>query len=48
MHTVDNFAIEVVGQNLVKSSDLFFLEDWKVGREALSCHLSMDIFCAKK
>ena len=42
-HNVENMAIEVIGQD--KSSEMIslFLEDWEVGRGALSCHLSMDL-----
>ena len=39
-HNVDNLALEVV----VKRS-LFTLGFYQVGREALSCHLSMDLLC---
>ena len=44
-HNVDNLAIEVVGQNWSSDVISLFLEDWKVGRMALSCHLSMDLLC---
>ena len=44
-HNVDNFAIEVVGQNWSSEVISLFLEDWEVGRVALSCHLSMDLLC---
>ena len=39
-HTVDNLAIEVVGQNWSSEVISLFLEDWEVGRVATSCHLS--------
>ena len=44
-HNGDNLAIEVVGQNWSSEVISLFLEDWEVGRVALSCHLSMDLFC---
>ena len=46
-HNVDNFAIEVVGQNGFSEEISLFLEDWEVGLVALSCHLSMDLLCQK-
>ena len=42
---VDNLAIEVVGHNWSSEVISPFLEDWEVGRVALSCHLSMDLLC---
>ena len=44
-HNVDNLAIEVVGQHWTSEVISLFLEDWEVGRVALSCNLSMDLFC---
>ena len=44
-HNVDNLAPEVVGQNWSSEVISLFLEDWEVGRVALSCHLSMDFLC---
>ena len=41
-HNVGNLAIEVVGQNWSSEVISLFLEDWEVGRVALSCHLSME------
>ena len=38
-------AIEVVGQNWTSGEISIFLEDWEVGRVALSWHLSMDLLC---
>ena len=39
-HNAGNFAIEVVGHVIS-----LFLEDWELGRVALSCPLSMDLLC---
>ena len=44
-HSVGNLAIEVVGQNWSSEDTCLLLEDWEVGRVALSCHLSMDLLC---
>ena len=44
MHNVGNLAIEVVGQHWTSELISLFLEDWDVGRVALSCHLS-DLLC---
>ena len=44
-HNVGNLAIEVVGQNCSSEALSLFLENWEVGRVALSCHLSMDLVC---
>ena len=44
-HNVGNLAIEVVGQNWSSGVISLFLEDWEVGRLAVSCHLSMDLLC---
>ena len=41
---VGNLALEVVGQNMSSEVISLFLEDWEVGRVALSCHLSTDLF----
>ena len=35
----------VRGQNWSSEVISLFLEDWEVGRVALSCHLSMDLLC---
>ena len=45
-HNVGNLAIEVVGQNWSSEVVSLFLEEWEVGRVALSCHLSMGDACA--
>ena len=44
-HNVDNVAIEVVGQHGTREVISLFLEDWEVGRVAISCRLSMDLLC---
>ena len=44
-HSVDNLAIEVVGQNWSSEVISRSLEDWEVGRVTLRCHLSMDLLC---
>ena len=44
-HNVDNFVIEIVGQNWSSEVISFFLEDWEVGRVALNCHLYTDLLC---
>ena len=36
-HNVGNLALEVVGPNWSSEVISFFLEDWEVGRVALSC-----------
>ena len=44
---MDNLALEVIGQNWsgeVVSLSLF-LEDWELGRVALSCHMAVDFSC---
>ena len=43
-HNVGNLALEVVGQNWSSEVISLCLEDWEVGRVALSCHLSVDLF----
>ena len=44
-HNNECRAIEVIGQ--VGSSEVvaLFLEDWELGRVALSCHMTMDLLC---
>ena len=44
-HNVGNLAVEVVGQNWSSEVISLFVEDWEVGRVALSCRLSMDLLC---
>ena len=38
-------AIEVIGQDWSSEVGALFLEDWQLGRVALSCHMEMDILC---
>ena len=42
---VEIMAIEVVGQDTSSEVISLLLEDWEVGRVALSCHLSVDFLC---
>ena len=44
-HNVGNLAVGVVGQNWSSEVISVFFEDWKVGRVASCCHLSMDLLC---
>ena len=44
-HDVGNLALEVVGQDWSSEVMSIFLEDWEVGRVALSCHMTMDLLC---
>ena len=43
--SVENLAVEVVGQNWSSQVISLFLDDWEVGQVALSCHSSMDLVC---
>ena len=38
-------AIEVIGQDWSSEVVALFLEDWELGRVALSCHMAMDLLC---
>ena len=38
-------AIEVVGQDWSSEVVALFLDDWELGRVALSCHMAMDLLC---
>ena len=40
---VENMAVEVVEQDTSSEVISLLLEDWEVGRVALSCHLSVDL-----
>ena len=44
-HNVRNLAIEVVGQHWTSEVISLLLEEWEVGRVALSFHLSLDFLC---
>ena len=44
-HNVESLASEVMGQNWSGEMVSLFLEDWELGRVALSCHLAMDPLC---
>ena len=39
------WAIEVIGQDWSSEVVALFLEDWDLGRVALSCHMAMDVLC---
>ena len=38
-------AIEVTGQDWSSDVVTLFLEDWELGRVALSCHMARDLLC---
>ena len=38
-------AIEVIGQDWTSEVVALFLQDWELGRVALSCHMAMDLLC---
>ena len=38
-------AFEVIGQDRSGKVVALFLEDWELGRVALSCHVTMDLLC---
>ena len=44
-HNNECWAIEVVGQDWSSEVVAHFLEDWELGRVALSCHMAMDLLC---
>ena len=44
-HSVDCRADEVIGQDWSSEVVALFLEDWELGRVALSCHMAMDLLC---
>ena len=46
-HTVDNLAIELVGQHWTSEVISLFLEDWEVGRGGMKLPLVNGTFCAK-
>ena len=46
-HTVDDLAIEVVGQHWTSEAISLSTEDWEVGRVPSSCHLSTDLFVSR-
>ena len=39
------WASEVIGQDWSSEVVALFLEDWELGRVALSCHTAMDLLC---
>ena len=38
-------AIEVIGQDWSSEVVALILEDWELGRVAVSCHMTMDLLC---
>ena len=44
-HNSECRAIEVIGQDWSSEVVSLFLEDWGLGRVALSCHMAMDLLC---
>ena len=41
-HNNGFWSFEVIGQDWCSEVVAFFLEDWELGRVALSCHMAMD------
>ena len=41
-------AIEVIGQDWSSEVVTLFLEDWELGRVALSCHMARDVLCQER
>ena len=44
-HNHECRAVEVMGQDWSSEVAALFLEDWELGRVALSCHMAMDLLC---
>ena len=44
-HSVENLALEVVGQGWSGELVCLFLEDWELARVALRCQLAPDLLC---
>ena len=42
-HSNERRAIQVVGQDWSSEVAVLFLEDWELGRVALSCHMAVDL-----
>ena len=40
-HNVESLALNVIGQSWSGEKVSFFLEDWKLARVALSCHIAL-------
>ena len=40
-------AIEVIGQGRSSNVAALFLKDWELGRVALSCHMTVDLFWSR-
>ena len=45
VHNNECWATEVVGQDWSSEVVALFLEDWELGRVALTCHVAMDFVC---
>ena len=41
-------AVEVIRQDLSSDVVALFLEDWELGRVALSCRMNMNFFCQER
>ena len=46
-HNNECRALEVIGQDRSSEVEALFLEDWELGRVALSCHTTMDLLSVK-
>ena len=44
-HNVESLALNAVGQDQSGEKFTLFLEDWELGRVALSCHIALDMLC---
>ena len=44
-HHVESLAPDVMGQDQSGEKMSLFLEDWELGRVALSCHIAVDMLC---
>ena len=47
-HNNECRAVEVIGQTWSSEVVALILDDWELGRVALSCHMTMDLLCQKK
>ena len=41
----ESLALEVIGQDWSGEVASLFLEEWELAREALSCHMALDLLC---
>ena len=44
-HNNECRAVEVIGQDWSSEVVALFLEDWELGKVALSCRMTMDFLC---